>query len=994
MGIPMDTRCLITVGLALSMLAGSFPPATAGEGPAMARVFDNDNDLANATVCESGKSYPGNLSTADDPVDLFKVSSPVAGQVFNVSIYVPDYPSCKFWLALFDQNYVQLDESFIDSPWQSLSVQAVKSNTPYYVAVNVATGTGDYTLYHSLEVPAGLSPGGSVAGQPLARAGDNPCDWYVFSMAGSTNNGINNDVAEITVEKTSGLVLDVTIYALWTELMQHTYNISMDHQGGMITAAASYSGNYYVRLWARSGSGTYTISMGVLQSSLNDNDQAGPTATKLNNTPASSWVDQAYDHYDFFKVYLLDGETLDVNMTLNQHTNGKYTLWLYHIINDLYTPVTNASNFDPGTGWTDKVRLIHTVTTDNRYYLIPMAECGLDADGKPSSTPANASYTLTLGSPPDINHGPMLTGSYGHVTVAENTPTVVFNLNVVFEDPDGDQMFFNVTGSGNLTVKIESDGGVRVTPAKDWSGDETIVIAAGDIFGSRTDFDVRVTVPNTNQNPRVNKQIANFTLQEDRVAELDISEAFWDPDLPYMDHLSYSWRGNVTIPMTLDNDTLLMSFGPVHGWLGVREITLYARDLSKATATMKFTVTVNHTNHRPVLKGAARIDLGMPEDTMNASFFARDFFYDEDTAYAKDVLAYAGVNSAHLDCTIGDESRIEVRPAADWSGTETVYVVATDTGGLNVSLEVSVVVDPVNDAPHVISYWPDADEYPINETESLALSVVAGDIDTPLVLLAYQWYVDGIKAGSTTTNFTFVTDQNSTRQLPYKISVEASDGEFTITRVWSVPVFNKNQPPVVTIASPKAGAVVSDQGLTALSAEAYDPERDNLAYTWKDGGATLGTKRLMNWKFSPGWHNVSVQVFDGTDTTVVNVTIFCNSQPTITILEPAAQSSRNTTDKIRFSAEVRDADGDPVTFEWREGSNVLSREANFTKKFSKGLHYIKINASDGRGSVESDELVIKVEEPPKSGFLPGAETALLAAAVVVAALLALWRRRR
>jgi len=993
----MKARRLLIVGLALLMLASSFPPTTAGNGTSTAREADNDNDLANATACTSGQSYPGSVSITDDPIDYYVVSAPVSGQVFNVSIHVPSYPSCKFLLVVSDPKNVPIDQSFIDSPWQSLSVQAVKSNSNYYISVQVVSGSGAYTLYYTLETPTVIAPLGSVADKSLSRASDNPGDWYVFAMAAGTNFGLNNDVAEFTIDKSPGMTLDVTLIALWTELTQYTYNISLDHQsGGKITAAASYSANYYLKLWARSGTGTYTVSMGVLQSALDDGDNAGATATKLNNTPQNAWLDQAYDHYDWYKLYLLNGETLDVNMTLNQHTGGKYALWLYHQVAGLYTLVANATNFVPGVGWTDKVRLTQTVAMDNRYYLLPMAECGLDADGNPSSIPANASYTLTLGAPADINHGPILTSSVGYVSIQEDTPTVLFNLNVVFEDPDGDQMFFDVNGSKNLTVKINSDGGLLVTPAKDWAGTETVKIAATDIYGSRTEVGVHVTVWNNNDNPRINKQIANITLQEDRVVELVIKEAFWDPDTPYGDSPYYWWKGNYPIPVTLDNATMTMSFGPIHGFIGVRDITLYVRDLKGATAYMKFSVRVNHTNHQPVLKGSTILDLWMLEDTLNSSFLARDFFSDEDTTYTMDALSYSGVSSAHLNCSIGAESRIEVRPAADWSGKETVYVVATDTGGLNATLEVRVEVDPVNDPPYIVSYWPDADEYSINETENLTLWVDAGDNDTSLALLTYQWYVDGIKAGSTNSSFTFVTNQDSTRPLPYKISVDVSDGQSPnpITRTWNVPVRNKNKPPEVNITSPKDGAIESPDLPTLLRAEAYDADFDKLAYTWKDNGVTLGNTRSMNWKFSPGWHNVSVYVYDGTDTTPANVTIFSNSMPTIKILEPPAESTRKTTDKVRFSAEVYDADGDPVTFEWREGSKVLSREGNFTMKFSKGLHYIKIVASDGRGSIESDEVILKVEEPPSSGFIPGTETVLLAVAVAVAAALAVWRKRR
>jgi hypothetical protein len=993
----MNARLALTIALAILVLAASFPAVPAGIAAASPRTVDNDNDLGNATSCTSGQSYPRNIDIADDPVDLFSVTAPIAGQIFNVSVYVASYPTCKIVLSVFDLNYVTIDQCSIDSPWQSLSVQAVKSNTPYYVGVNVLQGASDYTLYYTLETPLAIAPGNTVSDRPLARAGDNPGDWYMFAMASGTNNNLNNDIAEFTIDKTAGMILDVTIIALWTELTQYTYNISLDHKSGaMITAAASYSANYYIRLWARSGSGTYNITMGVLQNALNDRDNDEASATKLNNTPVNSWVDQSYDHYDWYKVYLVKGETLDVNMTLNQHSQGKYALWLYHKVNNLYTLVANATNFVPGVGWTDKVRLTKTVEMDNRYFLLPMAECGLDASGAVSSVPANASYTLALGAPADINHGPVFIGST-YVSMDENVPKVIFNLNTAFEDPDGDQMFFNVTGSGNLTVKVQSDGGLLVTPARDWSGGEKIKIIAWDVWNKTTTVEIYITVWNTNQPPRINKQIANFTLQEDRVVELNISDAFYDPDVQYGDSLYYWWKNNVSIPMSLDNATLTLSFGPTHGFLGVREVVLYVRDSAKppGQAYMKFTVTVNHTNHPPTLKGANRIDLISLEDTANQSLLARDFFYDEDTTYAKDFLTYTGVDSAHLNCTVGADGRIVVLPAPDWSGVESAYVKATDTGGLSVSIEVRMTVNAVNDPPRIDTYGPAADEVTMNETESLTLSVSASDIDSPPGSLTYKWFVDGItQPNATGPTFTFVTNQDSSRQLPYRITVEIGDGEFTTSRTWSVPVFNIKKEPSVNIISPKDGAVVSAQNLTSLRADVYDPEHGNLAYTWKDGNTTLGNLRIMSWKFSPGWHNVSIHVDYGVGTVVVSVTIFSNSQPTIEILQPGQESTRKTTDKVQFSASVYDLDGDPVTFQWLEGSKLLSTSGNFSTKLSKGLHYIKIRASDGRSSVESDEIIVKVEEPPKSGFVPGTETALIVVAAAVAGLLAVWRRRR
>ena len=444
--------------------------------------------------------------------------------------------------------------------------------------------------------------------------------------------------------------------------------------------------------------------------------------------------------------------------------------------------------------------------------------------------------------------------------------------------------------------------------------------------------------------------------------------------------------------MSLNMTDLVLTFGPVHGFIGVRGITLFATDTAKHRATQRFQVTVNHTDHPPKLKNASRLDIEMLEDGVNNSFYAKDFFTDEDTFYTTDSLHYVASPSEHINCTILSDTRLEVRPAKDWNGEESVHVTAVDTGNLTAVLEVSVVVESVNDPPYIAGYSPFADEVAINETEELTLSVDARDIDTPLSQLAYAWFVDGERVVATGPSYKFTTDLNTSREAPYIIRVDVSDGEFTIGHNWTVPVFNRNQPPVVTIDSPTAGGVYPTADFVALRVTAFSPEFNKMTYTWKDYNVTVGNLKSMKWMFSPGWHNVSVQVYDGFDTTVASVTIFSDSPPTIEILSPQDMSSFKTTDKIHFSASVYDVDGDAVSFEWREGSKVLSREGNFTLKLGKGVHYIRINASDGRGFAETPEFVVKVSEPPKSGFLPGLETGLVMAATAVA-LVALWRRR-
>ncbi|MGQ9582592.1 MAG: Ig-like domain-containing protein [Thermoplasmatota archaeon] len=961
------------------------------EVSAATRSPDNDNDFANATQAQSGQSYQGDLDSSDDPQDIYRMSGN-AGQVLNVSVCAPDHPGVKLRLLAHDAQGALIDESALGEKWESLSILVEKTNVPYYFTVALAYGQGgSYVLYYMLENPAAINPLGYFESQ-LNRASNNPADWYVFTMNGGTNGGLNNDVAQFTLFRDKNLTIDVTIYALWIDLWSYTYNISLDHPaGGMIQAAATYSGSYYLKVWARRGSGSYNVSMGALQSAPSDNDYDGPHATKITNAPASSWIDQAIDHYDFYKLYLVDGDMLDVTMTLNQYVPGKYMLWLFHIVGGLYTPVANASNFLPGIGWVDSVRLIHTIQVSNRYFIIPVAEHGLDAQGRVSSDNANASYTLKVNSPPSTNHAPIVVGSPGYVTGWEDSAFSPFNLYGIFEEPDGDGIRFTVAGSEHIAVELSMDGTVTIKPVRDWSGDEAINLTAFDEFNASTSLFPQIHIFPTDDRPVVARSLENLTMWEDGTGEINLSGAFWDPDIPYGDRLRYVWSGNASLPMSLDNATQIITVGPVHSFYGVRELTFRAFDLKNNVATQKMTVTVLHTNHPPCLKGSDRVDIETMEDTVNTSLLAKDYFADRDTTYSSDVLAYTGSGTENISCSVLPDGRVEIRPNQDWNGVDSVFVIATDTGNLSARLQISVLVIPVNDPPFVASFSPDVAEAPMNETEELRLSVEARDIDTPEQQLSYAWYVDGAKQEASGREFTFRTDLNSSRRLPYNITVVISDGELETNQSWTVPVFNTNQRPEVTITSPIEGSVHQEGGpLILLRAEASDPDLDPndpsapaLIYTWKEGGATLGIAKSVRYKFPPGRHVVEVHVWDGVEDTVASVSFFVDSLPTVNVLSPGELTKQKEGRAVKFSAEVYDRDGDELTLEWREGTRVLSTSANFTMKFGAGVHYIELNVTDGRNYVEK-RLTLKVEAEEKGGLIPGYNGAAAAIALLAA----------
>jgi hypothetical protein len=1005
----------VTVALIVSGI-----PFQAGEGASGGRTPDADNDFASATALTSGTAYPGTLDSSDDPQDYFSAQSAAPGQVFNISVQVSSYPTGTVRLVAYDPSMAMLEQSNLGGQWESLSIDAVKWNTKYYFVVFLASGTvATYSIQVVLETPKTIAWSGSDGGN-LDRSSDNPADWYVFSLAG----GGTNDVAVFTIWHDPAVTIDAWLYDLWPGLTTSVCNISLNHTSGKtISMAGPHSDPWYhLKIWARSGSGAYSVSMGPQQTIPGDNDYNADNAHRLNNTAQTGYLDSAWDHFAYYKCFLTQGENLRVRMNLTQNVPGKFNLYIYHVISGTYYQDTNSSNFIMGTGWTNSVTITWTAQADNMYYIVTMADEAHDANGNPASGASNASFTLRIEQPDPLNHAPVVSSPPPNPThIPEDSVNLLLSdyyLRIVFTEPDGEEMKFTVTGSGNISLRLlEPDAIVFATTTPDWSGIELITITATDTSGKTTVLKVNIQVDQVPDAPVQIKPIENQTVVEDEELIMDLSEYFTDPDIPYVygEHLEYRVMkidpAAPTIPWRTDNETQTLTFGPARNiyhqkeYYYTRSVTLRLTDKGGDQSHAKnvvFNLNVTPINHPPIPNQTV-IFIIMDEDEVDTSTNVPAHFTDYDLPLG-DVLQFKAERSEHINATIRTGYILEVKPEKDWNGVESLYLTATDRYNATASIEVNVTVNPVNDPPQFESWSPVTLEWCMTETESLNFSVEVTDADSNLSALTYTWFVDNVRQfGASGPRFTFSTDFNTARLAPYVISVNVSDGDDNSTMTWYIQVQNKNRPPVVTITSPQPGGIYPEGQMIRLSADATDPEPDTtLAFIWKEGTIALGKTRSLNWKFTAGSHTVSVLVDDGTDTTQVNVTFFSDSIPTVNITSPEDRKHYKTTQYINFSATVNDKDGDTVTVQWRERAKsgkdpVLSNAANFTKKLGKGPHEIYINATDGRNWVETPTMLIFVDEPPKqTGFLPGFElySALAAMLAAVAAVSIFWRGRR
>jgi hypothetical protein len=131
-----------------------------------------------------------------------------------------------------------------------------------------------------------------------------------------------------------------------------------------------------------------------------------------------------------------------------------------------------------------------------------------------------------------------------------------------------------------------------------------------------------------NDQPGLARVLPDITMDEDAVdMSLNLSNYFTDPDLPYGDSLSYSFRDNGTVSVTMAlNGTVTLA--PRADWSGKQNVTLVARDKSSKEASDTIQVSVIPIPDSPFVTATSHM-LYIDEDTvLNISIAQR--FSDPD----------------------------------------------------------------------------------------------------------------------------------------------------------------------------------------------------------------------------------------------------------------------------------------------------------------------------------------------------------------------------
>ena len=283
------------------------------------------------------------------------------------------------------------------------------------------------------------------------------------------------------------------------------------------------------------------------------------------------------------------------------------------------------------------------------------------------------------------------------------------------------------------------------------------------------------------------------------------------------------------------------------------EVTVVATDDESNMSTLDVTVTVTDKNEPPVVTGTSTFTIAENQDLVGASYTATD---PEDPGGQITRWSVTGTDSG--DFEINEEGQLSFRNAPDHekpadSNKDNEYrvTVRASDGRYYGTLDVTVTVSEVNEAPEIRSDSKTEISYQENRTSTLYTYRATDPEGDP-----FRWSLSGADGGLFTISETGVLTFNSSpdyenegdvdRDNDYEVTVQARDEESnTATLDVTVTVTDQNEPPGVTGQQSLTFGENQPTDRVLATYSATDPENPSAVITrWSLTGRDAGDFRI------------------------------------------------------------------------------------------------------------------------------------------------------
>jgi hypothetical protein len=748
-----------------------------------------------------------------------------------------------------------------------------------------------YTLYTQVqEVPA--FPETGIQNAYFDRHWHDT-DWYRFDLLAeqehSTKPGLWNEVQyfNMTERADAEELPDFDLYLFgqapgsrYLDLLDSSFR--NDHASFLeeerdpnrntehVSAAAFYSGTYYLEVNAFNNTGYYDVRREFKPPVLSDGNNLPEKASEISSGRYEGYLHQSDDHYDWYSVEV--DSHLKVRFdTFKVMDMFNLSVYKYDSVEDEYRLLRSDWNVHFNlTSRQDDISNDIIVTLDlqemglgaGTYHFSVVAAVATGIGSDPVSGrnfvyvydgEAEAHYDLQVWVD-GILDPTILTVPIPDSTVEEDTD--------LLDHLDLDDHFIPSDPNFELEYKVRilkgkgrtilSNDSLGFRAAADYVGPVVIKVTAttANYIQASLEWHIDFTAVNDAPRTRVAEPPLVFTMPEDSIRILDLGTRVYDVDGGDSLTVTYVAPEHISIEMT--PDTMELTLTGLQDWFGEETVEFTFLDSAGASLVLPVRFVVENVADPPVV--LREFDtITIAEDT-SAVISMYEYIADPDGDTLTVHIAEDPFVGHKWDA---DEGLLTLAPAADWYGGRLIWITATDPTGRQIQTSLWLEVTPEPGAPHIVTFSPAALQVSIPEDGELVFTVLEV-FDEESSVLFYKWFLDGVFIGP---SISYTYHPGIRDQGVHEVSVVVEDEEgLSDTRTWTVDVVDVPHAPDGGIATPPDGARFRESDQVPFVAFYYDADGDDLTYTWYIDGKLASDDPVFHQKLDAGDHKVTLQV--------------------------------------------------------------------------------------------------------------------------------------
>ena len=475
--------------------------------------------------------------------------------------------------------------------------------------------------------------------------------------------------------------------------------------------------------------------------------------------------------------------------------------------------------------------------------------------------------------------------------------TVALDVAEFFHDQDGDNLTHSASSLHPEIVQVSVSGSV-VTLRAVSQGTANVTVTATDPGGLSAQQSFEVAVPG--RGPETVGTIADLVLEVGSTATIGLQDYFADPDGDSLDFTAMSSDTAVATVVVGGDSVRITALAK-----GAATIAVTARDPAGLEAGHGFAVSV--PNRGPVVTDMLPRRLLEVGDTLRVDL--SDHFSDPDG----DALSFMVVssNTSVVETAVAEEILAIVAVDSD---SAAITVSATDTDGLSIALEFTVVV--ANRAPEAVGTIPGRQLFS-GDTVALDVGEYFHDQDgghlTHYVTSSHPEIVQVSVSGSVVT-------LRAVSQGTANVTVAATDpGGLSAQQSFEVTVPNRGPEAVETIADLELG--VGSAATIRLQNYFSDPDDDSLSFAAVSSDTVAVTVLVAGdsvriTALAKGTATIAVTARDptGLEARHAFAVTVPNRGPVVTDMLPRRLLEVGDTLEVDLSGHFSDPDGDALSY--------------------------------------------------------------------------------